>query len=37
MIGSSSFVSAGYTKIKESKSIPLFITKKIEIYLVNRQ
>ena len=37
MLTGSSFVSAGYTKIKESKSIPLFITKKIKIYLFSKQ
>ena len=36
MIGSS-YVSIGYTKIRVSKSIPLFITKKIEIYLFSKQ
>ena len=36
MIGSS-YVSIGYTKIRVSKSVPLFVTKKIEIYLFSKQ
>ena len=36
MIGSS-YVSLGYTKIRVSKSVPLFVTKKIEIYLFSKQ
>ena len=37
LIGSSSYVSTGYTKIRVSKSVPLFVTKKIEIYLFSKQ
>ena len=37
MIGSSSYVSIGYTKVRVSKSVPLFVTKKIEIYLFSKQ
>ena len=36
MIGSS-YVSMGYTKVRVSKSVPLFVTKKIEIYLFSKQ
>ena len=36
MIGSS-YVSIGYTKIRVTKSVPLFVTKKIEIYLFSKQ
>ena len=36
MIGSS-YVSIGYTKVRVSKSVPLFVTKKIEIYLFSKQ
>ena len=36
MIGSS-YVSIGYTKIRVSKSVPLFFNKKIEIYLFSKQ
>lgn len=34
---SSSYVSIGYTKVRVAKLIPLFITKKIEIYLFSKQ
>ena len=34
---SSSYVSIGYTKVRVSKSVPLFVTKKIEIYLFSKQ
>ena len=37
MLTGSSFVSAGYTKVRVSKSVPLFVTKKIEIYLFSKQ
>ena len=37
MIGSSSYVSIGYTKVRVIKSVPLFVTKKIEIYLFSKQ
>ena len=37
MIGRSSYVSIGYTKVRVSKSVPLFVTKKIEIYLFSKQ
>lgn len=37
MIGSSNYVSIGYTKIRVAKLIPLFVTKKIEIYLFSKQ
>ena len=37
MIGRSSYVSIGYTKVRVSKLIPLFVTKKIEIYLFSKQ
>lgn len=33
----SSYVSIGYTKVRVSKSVPLFVTKKIEIYLFSKQ
>ena len=33
----SSYVSIGYTKIRVAKSVPLFVTKKIEIYLFSKQ
>lgn len=36
MIGSS-YVSIGYTKIRVTKLVPLFVTKKIEIYLFSKQ
>ena len=36
MIGSS-YVSMGYTKVRVSKLVPLFVTKKIEIYLFSKQ
>ena len=36
MIGSS-YVSIGYTKVRVSKLVPLFVTKKIEIYLFSKQ
>ena len=36
MIGSS-YVSIGYTKVRVTKSVPLFVTKKIEIYLFSKQ
>lgn len=36
MIGSS-YVSIGYTKVIVSKLVPLFVTKKIEIYLFSKQ
>ena len=36
MIGSG-YVSIGYTKIRVSKLVPLFVTKKIEIYLFSKQ
>ena len=37
MIGRSNYVSIGYTKVRVSKSVPLFVTKKIEIYLFSKQ
>ena len=37
MIGSSSYVSIGYTKIRVTKLVPLFFNKKIEIYLFSKQ
>ena len=37
MIGSSNYVSLGYTKIRVSKSFPIFFNKKIEIYLFSKQ
>lgn len=37
MIGRSSYVSIGYTKIRVAKLVPLFVTKKIEIYLFSKQ
>ena len=37
MIGNSSYVSIGYTKIRVSKSFPIFFNKKIEIYLFSKQ
>ena len=37
MIGSSSCVSIGYTKVRVSKLVPLFFNKKIEIYLFSKQ
>ncbi len=37
MIGSSIYVSIGYTKVRVSKLVPLFVTKKIEIYLFSKQ
>lgn len=37
MIGRSSYVSIGYTKVRVFKSVPLFVTKKIEIYLFSKQ
>ena len=37
MIGRSSYVSLGYTKVRVSKLVPLFVTKKIEIYLFSKQ
>ena len=36
MIGSG-YVSLGYTKVRVAKSVPLFVTKKIEIYLFSKQ
>ena len=36
MIGSS-YVSIGYTKVRVTKSVPLFFNKKIEIYLFSKQ
>ena len=33
----SSYVSLGYTKIRVAKLVPLFVTKKIEIYLFSKQ
>ena len=36
MIGSS-YVSIGYTKVRVAKLVPLFVTKKIEIYLFSKQ
>ena len=33
----SSYVPLGYTKIMVAKSVPLFVTKKIEIYLFSKQ
>lgn len=36
MIGSS-YVSIGYSKIRVTKLVPLFVTKKIEIYLFSKQ
>ena len=36
MIGSS-YVSIGYTKVRVSKSVTLFVNKKIEIYLFSKQ
>ena len=36
MIGSS-YVSIGYTKVRVFKSVPLFVTKKIGIYLFSKQ
>ena len=33
----SSYVSIGYTKIRVTKLVPLFVTKKIEIYLFSKQ
>ena len=33
----SSYVSLGYTKVRVSKSVPLFVNKKIEIYLFSKQ
>ena len=33
----SSYVSLGYTKIRVSKSVPIFFNKKIEIYLFSKQ
>ena len=37
MIGRSSYVSIGYTKIRVSKLVPIFFNKKIEIYLFSKQ
>ena len=37
MIGRSSYVSIGYTKVRVTKSVPLFFNKKIEIYLFSKQ
>ena len=37
MIGRSSYVSMGYTKIRVAKLIPIFFSKKIEIYLFSKQ
>ena len=37
MICRSNYVSIGYTKVRVSKSVPLFVTKKIEIYLFSKQ
>ena len=37
MIGRSSYVSIGYTKIRVTKLVPLFFNKKIEIYLFSKQ
>ena len=37
MIGHSSYVSIGYTKIRVAKLIPIFFNKKIEIYLFSKQ
>ena len=37
MIGRSSYVSLGYTKIRVAKLIPIFFNKKIEIYLFSKQ
>ena len=37
MIGSSNYISIGYTKVRVTKSVPLFVTKKIEIYLFSKQ
>ena len=37
MIGRSSYVSMGYTKIRVAKLIPIFFNKKIEIYLFSKQ
>ena len=37
MIGRSSYVSIGYTKVRVTKLVPLFVTKKIEIYLFSKQ
>ena len=36
MIGSI-YVSIGYTKVRVTKLVPLFVTKKIEIYLFSKQ
>ena len=33
----SSYITLGYTKVRVSKSVPLFVTKKIEIYLFSKQ
>ena len=35
MIGS--YITLGYTKIRVVKLVPLFVTKKIEIYLFSKQ
>ena len=37
MIGRSSYVSMGYTKIRVAKLIPIFFNKKIGIYLFSKQ
>ena len=37
MMGRSSYVSIGYTKIRVAKLIPIFFNKKIEIYLFSKQ
>ena len=37
MIGRSSYVLIGYTKIRVAKLIPIFFNKKIEIYLFSKQ
>ncbi len=37
MIGSSNYITLGYTKIRVSKLVPIFFNKKIEIYLFSKQ
>ena len=37
MICRSNYVSIGYTKVRVTKSVPLFFNKKIEIYLFSKQ
>ena len=33
----SSYITLGCTKVRVTKSVPLFVTKKIEIYLFSKQ